>query len=196
MKFEYVWGLLEIKGCPPASEKFVSLKNGYKFYPFLHDGVIHTFDYVVWDTQPIERDACLTDWPAPNQIREYIKKAYYIDFSYMIAFSNQPLAQTIDPDNSVSLSQIPSDCYEVFSKNFSVIGYDVIDKDGTSSLVNVGYTPEDLDIIKNLSIMVNEFGLIETYDKSKEFAELSSCIAREHAPFFPVEIWKYNNSAE
>jgi|GEM_PF-4797297 len=189
MSFEYIWGVLKIKGNPPSDEKLRIPSSKYKYYPFLHQGLIFTADPSLWDLSPTGVStgggSKVSHWPSSNELADFIAGLNEEETWLLLIFSDQPSARTIDPAATVPLTKIPPPLKD----GFSSVGFDVIDMSGLSALTNVGYTEDDLSRFANMTIETNDCGLISTSGDSHRFAEFASSAAPEHAPFFPVEVW-------
>jgi hypothetical protein len=199
MTFEYVWGFLQTQGHPPTDAK-LHTRIDYKLYPFSHHGSIITYDLATWDLPQSESrtDGTLKfkDWPSTDEIIHFVTIQPDSETWFLIALSDQPMASTIDPTASVPLSKIPAFSQDSFLPKFSVLGFDVIDKSGLSSLTNVGYTAQELSALADIIIHINEYGLIKTASDSYKFAQFASHAAAEHAPFFPIEVRAYHHQAQ
>ncbi|MFZ3185830.1 MAG: hypothetical protein WA173_17010 [Pseudomonas sp.] len=199
MSFEYVLETLRVCGHPPTDIKFRISQKKYKYYPFLHQGSIITADVDLWDFPSVSD---LTDgnanklyWPSASEIADFFAEQRGQDAWFLIAFSDQPLARTIDPSKTAALSKIQPPLSDIFSKRFSSAGFDVIDASGLSALTNVGYTENDLVTLAGVTIDINQYGLISTPGDSYKFSEFASLAAPEHAPFFPIEVWVFRSGS-
>lgn len=191
MDFVYVWGILRIAGTPPDYDKLGRLQEGvYTYYPFPHHGVTFTVDTSLWDLQTSSSHTVqIAYWPSADELVKLMNNKDDQGVWWLLIFSNNPTASTIDPNNSVSLSKIPSQMDDRFRTDFQFIGFDVIDMSGISALTNIGYTADNIAKLAATTVVINSYGLISSSNDSLIFAEFASEAAPEHAPFFPVEVW-------
>ncbi len=191
--FPYVWGVVRILGSPPTAERLHVLQNGYRFHPFHHTGAVLTVDPMTWDAL-LNVGSQLTEWPMPDAIASAIADAGSQPAWTMFALSEIDKARTIDPKTYAPLSKIPATSIDAFSRGVSSVGYDTIDVAGLSALSNIGYSPQNVTAIAERGIDLNDYGLFASAQDAREFAEFASLAAREHAPFFPIEVWSNRTS--
>lgn len=194
MFFEYVWGLLETQRAPPTSDMFLMHENDYKFYPFLYDGNVFTFDALVWNkTALLEKgvESCQNIiWPDQEKIENVIPQRKGAGH-YIIAMSDKRFSLTIAKGEYAEIHTIPPSLKEDFLINFLNIGYDVVDVSGISALTDVGYALDSVSLFEKFR--VNQYGIIAEIGEAMEVANLASSLCPEHAPFFPVNLWGERN---
>lgn len=189
MVYCYAWGLLKIVGEVPEAEKLLLPVKNYKFFPFEHKGKIFTFDENIWNNvvphDKPHQNAQTVMRPDIKQIEDAVLND---KTPWIIAFSDQQFAYITGEGRKVEMLQIPPSLYQAFSENFVEIGYDVIDSMGISAIANVGYTQKDRESFRGIA-PVNQYGVFTSAQCAKKFADITSRIVIEHAPFFPVNLW-------
>ena len=77
---------------------------------------------------------------------------------------------------------------EAIPETWSVVGYDVADRDFVSGLSNCGYDDRDRAALQEWSKEINEFGLLDDVERAHEFRAISDERIPDHAPFFVYRI--------
>lgn len=200
MNFKYIWAIIKTQKKLPRGAFFQdkNLDNvGYIFYPFQHNENIFTADLSVWksnqntannSTNALEE---ISYWPSAIKIKNFIKDKINSNSKSFIILFNKSCAQTIDANYAaplVDLSEIAE-----FKKDFSFLGYDVIDISGLSALANIGYSRHEVLEINNAKIEINNFGIISSLNDAVKLVTIADLFANEHAPFSPVEVWGANS---
>ena len=186
MSAEYILAILETDCRPVTGKQLHDRNSDYRFYPAKHSGEILTIDAMLWDESKrhtIKRKPLLSMWPSTQIVSECLNRSVVARNWVLIAVTQSNVAQTIDPDTSMTLSPLPE-----LSKNFFEVGYDVVDISGLSALANIGYTTQDILQLALNPLRVTAHGLIADLQDAKKFAEFASNAAAEHAPFSPVRV--------
>ena len=196
MNFKYIWAIIKTQKKLPRGVNFQNknLDNvDYIFYPFQHNENIFTADLSVWKSNLNNADNStnaleeISYWPSAFKIKNFIKDIVNSNSKSFIILSSKSCAQTIDASNAaplVDLSEIAE-----FKKDFSFLGYDVIDISGLSALANIGYSRHEVLEIDNAKIKINNFGIISSLNDAIKLVTIADLFANEHAPFSPVEVW-------
>lgn len=196
MNFKYIWAIIKTQKKLPKGSTF-QVKNlvntNYFFYPFQHKENIFTVDLSVWNSNQSDAIKTLDDinfWPDTVKIKNLVKEETSKDQLFLV-LSNKAYAQTIDPNYDAPLVDIS--VIVEFQKDFSFLGYDVIDISGLSALTNIGYSRSEYLEINDADIEINGSGIISTLKYAVKFAAMANLFVSEHAPFSPVEVWGFNS---
>ena len=74
--------------------------------------------------------------------------------------------------------------------DYSLLGYDVADREFVSALFNCGYKNKDRSIIdKKWKQGLNDYGLFMNYREAYDFADESNIRIIDHAPFFVYALY-------
>jgi hypothetical protein len=79
-------------------------------------------------------------------------------------------------------------------QDWSLLGYDVADRDQTSALSGCGYTPKEMAQARLLwAGRVNKWGLLVDFEAAVAFKKFSDTRVPEHQPFHVYELFRIDH---
>jgi|GEM_PF-2930289 len=117
-----------------------------------------------------------------SQDKNYWNIALAIDKSIKQELEQKFGQKLIDHDQTVD---------NLLEKGWEFLGYDIVDINGMiSGLTNCGYTTEHKAELLEFLPLLNKFGLFNDRNTAQDFCKTRDIQITEHAPFYPVAIYR------